>query len=54
LGTISGFNDEFINELAQKLSSNLNLPFEFMTLEEFDKYKENQTILTNETEYIFI
>jgi hypothetical protein len=49
LGTISGFNDEFINELAQKLSSNLNLPFEFMTLEEFDKYKENQTILTNET-----
>jgi hypothetical protein len=25
-----------------------------MTLEEFDKYKENQTILTNETEYIFI
>ena len=49
LGTISGFNDEFINELAQKLSSNLNLPVEFMTSEEFDKYKENQSVLSNET-----
>ena len=49
LGTISGHNDEFINELALQLATNLNLPVEFMTLEEFNKYKENQSVLTNDT-----
>jgi hypothetical protein len=44
LGTISGHNDTFINELAQKLATNLNLPFEFMTLDEFNRYKESQDV----------
>ena len=48
LGTISGQNDAFINELAQQLALNLNLPVEFMTLDEFNKYKESQAVMASE------
>lgn len=46
LGTISGQNDLLINDLAQQLAFNLNLPFEFMTIDEFNKYKQDESIMT--------
>jgi hypothetical protein len=56
LGTIIGENDEIINNLADQLASSLNMPYVFMSIDEYNKLRESEMIQgpikEENTEYI--